>query len=811
MLTFSNITSDSFEVDSRAGRKRPRHRQAICCRHCRSRKIKCDKSQPCKPCVDRGAPLDCVYKVSKDLSKPSNQLSTVSVPDADSLAHQNRTSPLAPTSWAKPPSVGGSSSNTDVGCSDHGPDSISSTPAGDCQDRQAFPGQRGTFKGKGSKTSLAEGTQWKAVCKDLTVTQALLDKDAAFESSHAAFKDLKTRIREANDVPDSISITSVTAVDLRNLLPSRPACDKWIKKYQNTYGRIYNVIDGEDLQKALCGAYESTVSTKKSIVHVSELCMIVALAMQTEDTDRLDGRRIAKCVESCYYSSTRFQKPCIGIVRTLLLLIIMKTIYSSDTEKETSALGLFGLTNQIAFGMGLHRDPALFPSVTPRDAGIRSSLWACLLRLNLDWCVKTGRQLLFRVEDCDCPLPSYSSYSEYRDLTSTPAQDGDGLTPFHIESDFAFSSIAAKLAQVTAVTHQSICSPNTMITTALQEALQEKFEQLLLEMPSTLKGEHLNGIEQLQQAFIVIGMQRFKLLISLYLSNGIAPGPLLRGHLLDVWHSSISTIHQLTDLCRRGADTHVMAYQFLWSDVCRAAFSASLVLGRLRNMESKSIISAQPPQALSPFQQALIQEFTLLSKLWLSKCHLGPVAAKTYLLLATTEAVTINLFTEPNRTRSAQTLLYIGALAAEHGVMTMKQVIQQRLSPQRTSIVGFSGATNAPEDGMQSSSSSRSSTASLSTWTEKSAVDDIDQGNLSLNHVGLHPSIGDDYINNSSPPLTVDNVFPSLLTTYYAPSSNITKTANSFDFDFNAIVDFDFNSTLLQYPEDDLNDFWMSR
>ncbi|KAL1908277.1 hypothetical protein Sste5344_005804 [Sporothrix stenoceras] len=56
-LTFSHLSSDTFEQESqkKAGRKRPRIREAVSCWQCRSRKIRCDREVPCRPCVERGA------------------------------------------------------------------------------------------------------------------------------------------------------------------------------------------------------------------------------------------------------------------------------------------------------------------------------------------------------------------------------------------------------------------------------------------------------------------------------------------------------------------------------------------------------------------------------------------------------------------------------------------------------------------------------------------------------------------------------------------------------------------------------------
>jgi hypothetical protein len=142
-------------------------------------------------------------------------------------------------------------------------------------------------------------------------------------------------------------------------------------------------------------------------------------------------------------------------VQALLLLIILKTIAASDTDNMYSLMGFMGLTTQMVLSMGLHRDPALFPGVTPYYAEVRKRLWACFFRLNLDYCIRSGSQFSIRLEDVDCPLPS---------AIDLPTLDpgfvmGSAtlLNQAQEATDQAFNIAAMKLAIVRAPLHQRLC------------------------------------------------------------------------------------------------------------------------------------------------------------------------------------------------------------------------------------------------------------------------------------------------------------------------------------------------------------------
>ncbi|KZT09569.1 uncharacterized protein LAESUDRAFT_810571 [Laetiporus sulphureus 93-53] len=57
------------EVETQEPPKKKRRRQALSCTECKRRKIKCDRAQPCGPCVRRGEPNKCQWHVIEPMEK----------------------------------------------------------------------------------------------------------------------------------------------------------------------------------------------------------------------------------------------------------------------------------------------------------------------------------------------------------------------------------------------------------------------------------------------------------------------------------------------------------------------------------------------------------------------------------------------------------------------------------------------------------------------------------------------------------------------------------------------------------------------
>lgn len=552
------------------------------------------------------------------------------------------------------------------------------------------------FKGSNFKTRLIGGTHWMAASTDLPVIGAMLEKTVDFQPMWRTFADVKSLLRVANSVPAAVSGNSSK---LLNLLPDRSTCEKWIRRFYETYGRIYHVIDQNCLITELEEVFIAGVDANQ--VHVLKILLVMAIAMQTDNSERLCGRLLLQEGESRIHTSTQFQKPCVGVMQVLLLLIIMKTITASDTDKIYSLIGTMGLTAQMALSMGLHRDPTLFPGVAPYYTEVRKRLWACFFRLNLEYCIRSGSNFGIRLEDVDCPLPSRIDLSNLN--PGTMMGSATVLNQAEEATDQAFSIAAMKLAIVRAPLHQRLCSTTPELSNELRDRMRASLYKILRELPPNLQegASSCSPIEKLQQALLSMQVHSFMIIITLNSVLGVPSHSSQRSDLYELWDNSVPILHQLQEVLQSGSELSSVAYHLLWTDLTRAALTACLVVGRLRRINMGTTVSNNPQPTLVIFQQLLLKYLDSLSQALAGRCHLGPVAAKTRLVLAVATTVTSSLVDDFGGLQQDSKFLQVGIKAADEVVTEMQRSLKRENQDLIPALVGFNtGTTLAPPSGL---------------------------------------------------------------------------------------------------------------
>ncbi|EAA29603.2 hypothetical protein GE21DRAFT_6967 [Neurospora crassa] len=550
-----------------------------------------------------------------------------------------------------------------------------------------------------SKTRMIGLSHWMAPCNEMDVVRAMLDHSEPFNPCRKAFRELKTMLRLHNSVPPSLpTLTSDT--DLKLLLPVRPICKRWCAQYQATYGRIYSILDPKALGTDVDRIYTGTLSHP---VHVSKVLLAIAIAMQpSSSSDRLYGRTLARQVEIFLHSSSRFQKPCIGVVQVHLLLIVLKTISASDTDKFYDLMGLHGITTQIVLNMGLHRDPALFADVSPYHAEVRKRLWATFVRLNLDYCVRSGTHFTLRLEESDCPLPTTAGLRAPTDSTTTIL----GREPDEqARTDLDFGIAAARLANVIGPMQQALYSSKAGEASdpcQLQNELRAAYEDIIASLPvaelqrgpgsGSPRLSSTDPMQSLQQSILSITFHSFLSIINLASTLGCPPHSTQRPSLIEIWDYSTSVFHEFRSLCQSSSPVPAadIACHLLWTDACRAVLAACWAVSRLRELNFS--ISPHPQQSttmvhMHVFQQILTDALGFLSGMWKGKFHLGPVAAKTSLILAVTLNVTLAAQQQNSSSSSnldvAPALMEVGVVTAEMLIGEFTAALQQQQQQQQ--------------------------------------------------------------------------------------------------------------------------------
>ncbi|KAL2695509.1 hypothetical protein AAEP93_003602 [Penicillium crustosum] len=673
MLKFSHLDADAFENPKKnSGRKRPRSREPISCNHCRKSKVRCDRKSPCKPCQDRGIDTRCTYSRSKIAAVSQSAITLVSPQrtEIDLLASEQLT-PRSSGETLDPISV-----------LPHSPTTASHANS--------------AFRGSNFKTRLIGGTHWMAASTDLPVIGAMLEKTVDFQPMWKTFAEVKSLLLVANSVS---AVVNGDSRKLLNLLPNRSTCEQWIRRFYETYGRIYPVIEQNCLMAELEEVFVACVDANE--VHILKILLIIAISMQTNDSERLRGRLLLQETESRIHTSTQFQKPCIGVMQVLLLLIIMKNITASDTDKIYSLIGTMGLTTQMALSMGLHRDPALFPGITPYYSEVRKRLWACFFRLNLEYCIRSGSNFGIRLEDVDCPLPSRINLSTPHPGTMT--ESATVLNQAEEATDQIFNIAAMKLAIVRAPLHQRLCSTTPELSNELRDRMRASFYKILRELPSNLQegASSCSPIERLQQALLSMQVHSFMAIITLNFVLGVPSHHSQRSDLYELWDNSVSILHQLQEVLQSGSELSSVAYHLLWTDLARAALTACLVVGRLRRINMGTTVSDNPQPTLVIFQQLLLKYLDSLSQILAGKYHLGRVAAKTRLVIAVATTVTSSLVDDFGGLQQDSKCLQVGIKAANETVAEMEHHLKRENQVSTSALVGLNTATtSAPPSGL---------------------------------------------------------------------------------------------------------------
>lgn len=532
-------------------------------------------------------------------------------------------------------------------------------------------GSISTGQDKKAKIRLNGATHWRWVCNELPTLKQMIEKSPAFVDSRHAFRDVKRRLRAINSRPaPSLAFPSLDSDFLLRLLPKRPVCEYWISQYLETYGRLFDFMH----PKALLSTTEEMWHgpSPPRATSITLVLLTIAVAMQNDDDHRLLGRRIAQQLQDFFYSTGILQRPSFEVFQNLCLRVLLKYISVSDSDKFDDVASMLGQTQQMAFAMGLHRDPASFSTITPYEAGLRTRLWSNFFRLALEYSVQSGTPLMIRTEDVDCPPSPNAGWDDgSEEVTDPPAAEGSSVW-----TESTFGIVLYRIAAIAASLLQDMCSPGRKPSLETGREIQHRFHQILTNMPRCLQHESqaTNKMEKLQQILISVLVHRSSLLLYLHLLvDDATPDAYHRTLLFDIWDNSCSILSSIRAVSA-DPDQWTMGYQFLWADACRAVFCEALVLRRIRPQDELFTLSSTCQHIVIPLQHTFNQNLSYLSDLWRQKVRLGPNVAKIYLYLRVLSVVSPVAMSTDQQVRSRHNLLASGVRTALQSVEEVKRI-----------------------------------------------------------------------------------------------------------------------------------------
>ena len=210
-------------------------------------------------------------------------------------------------------------------------------------------------------------------------------------------------------------------------IPSRYMSDILIGRYFNTFDPATHILHGPTFQRQYTAHWQDP--NKTSIVWVAMLFAMMRLAMlsygrEGDEPPEFRGKcqdlagnfrtQMAHCLITADYT-----KPHNHIIETLIFHLHAE--YTSNRDAEASVWVLVGMIARLAMRMGYHRDPKLFPNLTPFQGEMRRRIWTFVRTADLLFSFQVALPSMIRIGDSDTELPSNLFDDEFdEDSTSLP-------------------------------------------------------------------------------------------------------------------------------------------------------------------------------------------------------------------------------------------------------------------------------------------------------------------------------------------------------------------------------------------------------
>ncbi|KAK4142535.1 uncharacterized protein C8A04DRAFT_29812 [Dichotomopilus funicola] len=437
------------------GEPRRRNRPALSCIQCRTRKIRCDRNEPCASCM-KSKIVNCTYEEARrpkprlwrlspaPAGGPHPELSPTSadersgarstfafrdlaVPMPSSVPNASCGSSTTAPLGKSPESISAASPRSIPPAHHHGPDSGSVTtgPLGNTAalaervrqlEQQLADALKRPDQGSPSSrsahtaTSLDHGLPSRPSRPDSLMNGEKLfpllfnvaDRIESDKSSDAYFLLQKCK-GLGNAVLTTRSARSVRP-QLGNEIPDEKTARLLVDAYFRTFESVYRIIHRPTFWEGYRRYWENPSEADTTFVVLMQLCMAIGTCFQDEVVGlrRLATQWIHEAqvwlvspIEKCLVSFAGVQVMC-------MLHIARETCGVESDMVWISAGSLF----RTAMFLGLHRDPDNLPNMSVYGAELRRRVWATVLEIVLQSSLDSGAPPLMNLTDFDTRPPS---------------------------------------------------------------------------------------------------------------------------------------------------------------------------------------------------------------------------------------------------------------------------------------------------------------------------------------------------------------------------------------------------------------------
>ncbi|KAF2185483.1 hypothetical protein K469DRAFT_665085 [Zopfia rhizophila CBS 207.26] len=357
---------------------RRRDKPILSCSLCRRRKLKCDRQQPCRTCIDRGLSLSCTYNRVASSPKSGQLKAPINVHDRIDQLEKLVTSLMGAKSG------------------EHGSPNMNILNLGQLQpgsDQSAdaeIPGTPDRVKLENDATSYTSSGHWSSILDGIVELRDHLDdpsmsgaqpRDSAQSEiqgpdllfgrhRHATRNEILAAIPKRTEA-DELLMIYFSSMDLTPTLIHKPT-------FLKEYGEFWNRPRDTPIMWLGLLFTMFCVATRVMDILENEGDGPYGLHESSLCSARMDFYRekIVQCLILADYS-----KCPPYTAETMILYFVAEYFRSQDSQFGTWILA--GMIVRIAFRMGYHREPSRFPNITPFKAEMRRRIWTMIVQLDL--------------------------------------------------------------------------------------------------------------------------------------------------------------------------------------------------------------------------------------------------------------------------------------------------------------------------------------------------------------------------------------------------------------------------------------------
>ncbi|KAI1336761.1 hypothetical protein F5Y15DRAFT_393065 [Xylariaceae sp. FL0016] len=391
-----------------------RNRPPVSCLLCRTRKVKCDRQQPCERCVKSGEASFCEYapRAARKPRAPEQPRSQVDVrPRQEPMSRpvlQVRLQKLEEMVnglmyTANPQEhVLNTPSSSDQRTEPDNHSDLSSPPS---IPPPAGPMHTSTQMAEGSYVG---GTHWASILQSIHDIQGLLDTEVDSPATPSPPPQMPSNWPHENSDVIFGSHAHITHEQAVARLPPQHKTDHLVLLYFRHRFTVAPYIHTSKFQREYDGFWRDPESV--SLLWISCLASMLWVAStiaasrgesgmpSSAQPDQLAALAVDCLVSGDYLSAKPYS------IEALMLHGFCELQMARDIK--SSLWAKFGLTARLAQRMGYHRDPKYLSNVTPFEGELRRRAWFFIEVFDVIFSFQLGMPPIIRDDECDTESPS---------------------------------------------------------------------------------------------------------------------------------------------------------------------------------------------------------------------------------------------------------------------------------------------------------------------------------------------------------------------------------------------------------------------